>query len=59
MAAVTVAVMAAVTAAVTVVVTVVVMAAVTVAVMAGGKAITSSLLGGLNTKPACARRIAC
>jgi hypothetical protein len=51
--------MAAVTAAVTVVVTVVVMAAVTVAVMAGGKAITSSLLGGLNTKPACARRIAC
>jgi hypothetical protein len=51
--------MAAVTAAVTVVVMVVVMAAVTVAVMAGGKAITSSLLGGLNTKPACARRIAC
>jgi hypothetical protein len=59
MAAVTVAVMAAVTAAVTVVVTVVVMAAVTVAVMAGGKAITSSLLGGLNAKPGCARRIAC
>jgi hypothetical protein len=55
MAAVTVVVMAAVTAAVTVVV----MAAVTVAVMAGGKAITSSLLGGLNAKPGCARRIAC
>jgi hypothetical protein len=59
MAAVTAAVTVVVMAAVTAAVTVVVMAAVTVVVMAGGKAITSSLLGGLNAKPGCARRIAC